>query len=127
MQNPDHLRPDKPDQPVVLVAEDDVLVLNIVRITLEKTGYFVLTAENGEEALHLFRRYPGEIHLLLSDIQMSRMSGIELSKIIERERPRTCVVLMSGSPQLADARFHTLHKPFTVRHLSDTIKGLLPV
>lgn len=57
MENPERLRPDRPDQSVILAAEDDVLVLNIVRITLERDGYFVLTAENGEEALMLSRNY----------------------------------------------------------------------
>ena len=80
MQNPEHLRPADPDQPVVLLAEDDVMVLNIARITLERDGCFLLTAENGEEALYLSRRFPGEIHLLLTDVTMPKIGGMELSK-----------------------------------------------
>ncbi len=127
MHNPEHLRPDSPNQPVILVAEDDVMVLNIVRITLEKDGYFVLTAENGEEALYLSRQFPGEIHLLLTDIQMPKLGGVELCRALLTQRPETCVVLMSGSPELADPRFHLIHKPFGPVQLSQTIKGLLPV
>jgi hypothetical protein len=47
MHNPESLYPEHPDQPVILLVEDDVLVLNIIRITLERDGYFVLTAEPG--------------------------------------------------------------------------------
>src|SRR5690348_2627547 len=96
MQDPNNLRSVHPDQSVILIAEDEVLVQNIVRITLESTGYFTLTAENGEDALLLSRKYPGTIQLLLSDVRMPKMSGIELKKYIEIERPATKVLLMSG-------------------------------
>src|ERR1700693_3958944 len=52
-ENPEHLRPDSRVQPVIFVVDDDVMVENIVRITLERNGYFILTAENGEEAVML--------------------------------------------------------------------------
>src|SRR5213594_4872810 len=68
MQSPEHLLPDNPDQPVILIAEDEVTIQNIARITLEREGYFVLTAENGEVAMLLSQQYPGKIHLLLADI-----------------------------------------------------------
>src|SRR4051794_8375346 len=114
MKNPDHLRPDRPDQPVILIADDDVMILNIVRITLERDGYFVLTAENGEAALMLSRSYSGEIHLLLSDVCMPKMSGIQLSKRITQERPGICVLLMSGSFEEENPGFPLLRKPFSM-------------
>jgi len=126
MKNPDHLRPDRPDQPVILVSDDDVLILNIVRITLERDGYFVLTAENGEEALILSRSFPGEIHMFLSDVCMPKMSGIQAAKRITTERPGTRILLMSGSFEEDNPGFPLLHKPFSTAKLSETVKGLLP-
>src|SRR5438093_11221235 len=75
-QNPEHLRQNHPDQPVILIADDEVMIQNIVRVTLEQEGYFVLTAENGEAALVMSRQYPGRIHLLLTDVGMPNMSGV---------------------------------------------------
>jgi len=127
MKNPDHPRPDRPDQPVILIADDDVMILNIVRITLERDGYFVLTAENGEAALMLSRSYSGEIHLLLSDVCMPKMSGIQLSKRMTQERPGICVLLMSGSFEEENPGFPLLRKPFGMNRMSETVKGLLPL
>ena len=120
-----HLRPDRSDQCVILVAEDDVLVLNVARITLERVGCFVLTAENGHEALFLSRQYSGRIHLLLSDIQMPRLDGIELARQIQKERPGTHILLMSGYSHERNPGFGFMRKPFTPSQLSDTIRGLL--
>ena|SRR5437764_13796756 len=126
MEDPEHLRPDRSDQSVILVAEDDVMILNIARITLERLGYFVLTAENGEEALALSRAYPGDIDLLLTDVCMPKMTGIQLSKTIAKERPGTCILLMSGSFEEENPGFPILHKPFGTPKLSQTIQGYLP-
>jgi CheY-like chemotaxis protein len=53
MEDPQHLRPARPDQTVILIVDDEVMVQNVARITLEADGYFVLTAHDGEEALHI--------------------------------------------------------------------------
>src|SRR5215469_14518063 len=68
MDDPQHLRPVRPGQPVVLVAEDETMICNIVRIALEAMGLFVLAANDGQEALALSRKFPGTIHALVSDI-----------------------------------------------------------
>src|SRR6266571_3140294 len=83
---------------VILLAEDETLVRNVVRAMLTEAGYAVLDAVDGEHALEVSRRYDGSIHMLLSDIKMPRMNGIELSEQISRERPGIKVLLMSGKP-----------------------------
>jgi ActR/RegA family two-component response regulator len=62
MEDPEHLHPARPDQTVILVVDDEVMVRNIVQITLEADGYFILAAHDCEEALHLSRKFPGTIH-----------------------------------------------------------------
>ena len=74
-----------------------MLILNIVRIVLESEGYFVLAANDGEEALNISRQYPGTIHALLSDVNMPNADGFQLREQILFERPGTKVLLMSAT------------------------------
>jgi DNA-binding NtrC family response regulator len=111
MDQPEHLRPAYPDQTVVLLAEDDVMVRNVARIVLENEGYFILVADHGEEALYISDKFPGDIHLLLSDVRMPVMDGLKLKEQIGSRRPETKILLMSGeAPSLIDVPF--LQKPF---------------
>ena len=124
MNNPDHLRPLFHNQTVILLAEDDVLVQNVARIALEFAGYFILTADNGEEALAISEKYPGSIDLLVSDIQMPLMDGLELKRRIQIERPSTKVLLMSGNTsQVPDCPF--LEKPFTPDLLRRKVRQMI--
>src|SRR5690349_5263249 len=96
MDKPEHLCPAFPDQPVVLLAEDDVMVRNVARRVLEAEGYCILTAAHGEEALKISEKYPGPIHLLLSDVRMPVMDGLRLKEQVVTRRPEIKVLLMSG-------------------------------
>lgn len=114
---------------VVLVAEDDVLVRNLVNTVLMRAGYSVLLACDGEEALELSRRYPGNIHLLLSDVMMPRMSGLELASRIQDERPEVRALLVSGemSSEIseASATFDFLGKPFVPLQLRSKLEEIM--
>jgi len=112
MNDPAHLKPKHADQRVVLLAEDEVVVRNIVQIALEEAGYFVLAAGDGQEALSVSRVFSGTIHLLLSDFTMPKMNGLELTQRVLAERPNTPVLLMSGHPPL-QSQIPVLPKPFT--------------
>ena len=124
MEDPEHLRPVQPDQTVILIAEDDVIVQNVARIVLESAGYFILTADHGEDALYISRKYPGPVHLLLSDVKMPRMNGIELRQRILEERPSTKVLLMSGETQEA-THGPFLRKPFSPDLLRSKVAELI--
>ena len=116
MQDPEHLLPSHPTQTVILLVDDEVLVLNVARIVLERQGYFVLAAENGEEALFIARKYPGPIHLVITDVTMPKMDGLVLRQNILNERPETQVLLMSGNTPLIEG-VAFLHKPFGPKEL----------
>jgi two-component system cell cycle sensor histidine kinase/response regulator CckA len=126
MEDPEHLHPARPDQTVILVVDDEVMVRNIVQITLEADGYFILAAHDGEEALHISRSFPGTIHAVLSDVRMPKIDGLELRERILKERPGIPVLLMSGyvdAPLPVDVAF--LKKPFDPAALIDRIRELL--
>jgi|SRR5882724_1349295 len=80
----------------VLVVDDDCSIRQLVGAILESNGFTVLLAQDGLEALELSRKHPQPIDILLSDIEMPRMDGFVLSRILGKERPELAFVLMSG-------------------------------
>ena len=125
MQNPEHLRLSNSDQTVILLADDEVLIRNVARIVLQSAGYFVLAANDGEEALNISRQYPGTIHALLSDVNMPNLDGLELREQILFERPETKVMLMSGQAESPAKSIPFLRKPFGSSVLKERIHQLL--
>jgi CheY-like chemotaxis protein len=116
----------KPNQSVILVADDEVLIRSLIRQGLEAAGYFVLTASDGEQAMDLSRKFPSSIHALITDVIMPKLDGIALRRQILGERPEIRVLLMSGQtaqeiPQAAPF----LRKPFRVGDLRKRLRQLL--
>jgi signal transduction histidine kinase/CheY-like chemotaxis protein len=83
-----------PASGTVLVVEDEPLVRRTVVSTLERAGYQVLTASDGEEALSVAKQHP-EIELVLTDVVMPRMGGVELARWLRAQRNYP-VIFMSG-------------------------------
>lgn len=101
-------------KPVILVADDEAVVRNLVNAILTHAGYNVLMAADGAEALRLSRAHAGTIHLLLTDIYMPFLAGPEVAQTILEERPGVCVLLMTGhTDSLGEPqRLTVLRKPF---------------
>jgi two-component system, cell cycle sensor histidine kinase and response regulator CckA len=116
----------------VLVAEDEEPVRKIVVRILEKQGYRVLEADQGESALKTAQGTTEPIHLLLTDTVMPKMNGKELAQKLKKSRPKMKVLFMSGYPQEVLARqgtlepgIHLLQKPFTAEELAQKIRRVL--
>jgi PAS domain S-box-containing protein len=123
-----------PDSPpasgaeTILVAEDESGVRRLICDVLTSHGYTVLEAANGREALQKAARYPGPIHLLLTDMVMPEMGGSMLTKRFAELRPRTPVLLMSGYTDRSLDPSETeglLEKPFTPEGLLVRIRASL--
>src|SRR5581483_3181845 len=98
-----------------LVVDDESVVRDIITAMAGRNGYRVLSAESGEAGLSLSRTYQGIIDLLISDLQMPNMNGIELAAQLVQERPAMKVLIISGSwDRPVPREFHYLSKPFTV-------------
>ena len=81
---------------VILLAEDEAVVRNLVRLMLSREGYAVLTANDGQEALEICEKFADPIHLLLTDANMPRMNGMELAERVREQRPEKRIMIISG-------------------------------
>jgi CheY-like chemotaxis protein len=113
------------DPVVVLVADDESFVRNFVGDALEKKGCISLMASDGTEALQISREYPSAIDLLLSDVDMPNLSGLELAKQILVERPDIRILLISGRAHSTNTSLPLLSKPFTVQQLLAKVQDVL--
>ena len=114
---------------VILVAEDHEDVRLAICNVLKAEGFTVLTADDGKAALELSRSYPGTIDLLLSDVDMPSLGGMELCETIAAERAGIKVLMMSGglwgTEQVRMMEWPFLQKPFNGTALRQSIKALL--
>jgi len=116
----------------VLLVEDEPAVRSLARRILSRQGYTVLEAGDGVQALEVSRAFDGDIHALVSDIVMPRMSGIQLAAHIVRERPHIRVLFMSGYTEEeigplfgSDIVPEFLPKPFTAARLVSAVAAAL--
>jgi CheY-like chemotaxis protein len=112
----------------ILFAEDNEQYRTSLAALLIKSGYSVITASDGKDALQKANEFDGTIDLLLSDVEMPGMTGIELAIQLLQDRPHTKVWLISGlEPGLhvQDTGWRFLRKPFLFAALRDGIWGFL--
>lgn len=115
----------------ILVIDDEETVRNVAKIALERCGYKVLAAEDGQKGLDIFEQAPDAISLILLDMAMPGLSGEDTLKRIHAIRPDTPVVVSSGFSETdARAKFPDsitafLQKPYTARQLGAEIMSIL--
>jgi two-component system, cell cycle sensor histidine kinase and response regulator CckA len=125
-----HEMPDKPIQTILLVDDHEV-VLRALHNYLEKRGYNVLEAHDGDEALLLAECFPAMIHVLVTDLVMARINGRELTRRLRPLRPEMQVIMMSGSPdeimvqQELTPHIPILAKPFLPKQLLAALEDVL--
>ena len=117
----------------ILVVDDDAMILRFICATLEQAGYRVQGAANAEDALSRYAAAaPDRFRLVLSDVMMPRVSGVELARRLLNGDPAVRVLFMSGQPtkdfvqlDFAAHRFDFLSKPFRPEGLLRAVRGAL--
>ena len=119
------------DNPRVLVIDDEVAIRQLLRETLEGAGYQVWEATTGIEGLRQVRDQP--IDLVITDILMSDMDGLEMVGMLHRDFPNIRIIAISGGNKDLDycavakmlGAHETIPKPFSLSLLLETVAHLL--
>jgi len=118
------------DKRVILIAEDDPTVGGSLRLLLKKKGHEILLASNGKEALQLFRHET--VDLVITDVVMPKMDGIELLEAVKGLRPETEVIVISAQGTIEKAvqamksgAFDFIEKPINPRVISLLVERAL--
>jgi CheY-like chemotaxis protein len=118
----------------ILLVEDEESLRELTRDLLLQSGYAVLEASDGLEALAIAQQHKGSIHLVLTDVVMPRMGGLALAKQLGILQPEVKVLYMSGysgysaaSQGLANSELELLQKPFTRNTLTRKVREMLRV
>jgi CheY-like chemotaxis protein len=112
----------------ILVVDDEPLIRNLLNDVLAGNGHHILVAENGAVALKLFKQHMAEISLVMIDMMMPVLDGYKTIGAMQRLRPGTPFIAMSGMLQPAklteaapEAKIELLNKPFTVPQVFETL------
>lgn len=116
-----------PDSDTILVVDDDVSARRLVVRVLEEAGYAVLEADSPSHALALAGDGTHRIALLLTDVRMPHMDGVELAQRFHRLVPQARVLLMSGYHDLRDIAHPLIAKPFIPAELLDLVGATLAI
>jgi PAS domain S-box-containing protein len=133
---PPELEPDESAVPrgaeTILVVEDDELVRGITVRALRALGYKILLAEDGEDALKVVHKHSGRIDLVVTDVAMPRMGGLELAERLTRDNAGLKVLFVSGysedelpEPVGVSPNHAFLDKPFTASTLARKLREML--
>ena len=116
----------------ILIAEDDISMLGFLKVALEKAGHTVIDETNGADALETLKNTNETFDLILTDIVMPGMDGIELSQEATKIQPDIKVMFITGFSAVAvgrdgieEEKAKVLSKPFHLNDLVEQVETLL--
>jgi two-component system, cell cycle sensor histidine kinase and response regulator CckA len=116
----------------VLLVEDEDMVRHLASELLEESGYLVLSANGGEEAISFATKHKEQIDLLITDVVMPNISGKEVAEQLKKIHPETKVLFMSGYTDeaivhhgIVDSNIAFIQKPFSEQALAHKIREVL--
>lgn len=115
-------------RPLVLVADDDADILSLVRLRLERSGYSVISARNGVEALELARERRPDLAIL--DVAMPELTGLEVTRRLREEHLDLPVILLTARAREIDVAAGAdagadiyVTKPFSPQELESRVRA----
>jgi DNA-binding NtrC family response regulator len=116
----------------ILVVDDEPYIRSLIKSVLARDGHDILEAADGTEAIAVWERSREAIDLLLTDIVMPRMDGLELAEQLSSRSPRVRVLYMSGRCEIADVQKRIkrrgsgfIRKPFDIEGLTLAVTRIL--
>jgi two-component system, cell cycle sensor histidine kinase and response regulator CckA len=109
----------------ILVVEDEGALRSLLELILSESGYRVLTAADGEEALAIIDRVEPDVDLVLTDSIMPKVGGAELVRRLESSRPTTRVIQMTGYMDRSLGDSEVIAKPFEAETLLRRVRDVL--
>ena len=126
------LIPDLPGARTILVVDDAAIVRRLAFRLLSEAGYRVFEAGGATEALEVLAMARGRVDLVLVDVVMPEVNGVDLAWMVRESAPQTAVVFMSAFPAeilvregLRDTQVRFMAKPFTREELLRTVARAL--
>jgi DNA-binding response OmpR family regulator len=110
----------------VLIVEDDAMLRGILAESLAEEGFAVLTVENGEEALAIASTLDEQLGLVVTDVLLPGMDGLELANGLASLKPSPPILFISGVSDHRDMPGPLLLKPFGPSAFLDQVRHLLP-
>ena len=117
----------------ILIIDDDVQILDMLRQTLELKGYEVVDATNGKEGIRLYRENPAD--LIITDIIMPEKEGIETIIELKRDFPDVQIIAISGGGRISPEGYlniarklgarYTFSKPVEQEKLLSAVRELI--
>jgi len=107
----------------ILVVDDDETILDLLKEALPALGYTADFAVAGDEAIQLLKKKPYD--LILSDIRMPDINGIDVARAAYEDRPEVPILFMSGNPNTIVEDRSFLAKPFTITELETKLEYVL--
>lgn len=117
-----------PGTETILLVEDEELLCHVVAEMLGDLGYHVLCATDGQQALEVSHAHSGAVDLLITDVLMPDLDGVQLAESLLAKRPALKILFISGgegSDRALSPGMARLQKPFTIRMLSQKVRELL--
>jgi PAS domain S-box-containing protein len=121
-----------PGTETILIVEDEEVLRDLATHILQSAGYTVLTASSGGEALLLLEHHDGPVHLVLTDVVLPGISGLDLAKRVAEAHPEIKVLFTSGYTNDAilrngvlDKLTHFIGKPYTMAELTHKVREVL--
>jgi two-component system cell cycle sensor histidine kinase/response regulator CckA len=114
----------------VLVVDDTQSIRSFLSHALPVFGYTVISAEDGMEGLKKFREHKEKIHVMLLDVVMPKLNGMELFKEIKQLEPNSKVLFMTGYNEILDRnnlqdKMRCISKPFAINSLLKELREVL--
>ena len=120
------------ERKTILIAEDDGVIRELLTEMLKTAGYDLLTATDGVEAVERFKNHGEKVHLVITDIGMPRMNGIEALLIIRSMSPSVPIMILSIWEEQAYIKIakqagvkEYMKKPFDVHELICKVRDTL--